>query len=92
MCNHQDFAGVGVAVPDSMQAYRVNKMKEMGANSWRTAHNPPTTRLLDETDRQVRDHMWQNKSVMATSQITDPDLVYALSIVTLCMRCTHRDY
>ena len=24
----------------------------MGANGWRTAHNPPTPALLDETDRQ----------------------------------------
>lgn len=54
MCNHQDYAGLGVAVPDSMQPYRVRKMKEMGANAWRTAHNPPSIALLDETDRQVR--------------------------------------
>lgn len=52
MANHQDFAGVGVAVPDSLQAYRVWKMKQMGANGWRTAHNPPNPALLDETDRQ----------------------------------------
>lgn len=48
----QDFAGVGVAVPPSLQAYRVWRMKDMGANAWRTAHNPPTPELLDETDRQ----------------------------------------
>ena len=50
--NHQDFAGVGVAVPDSLQAYRVWAHKEMGANAWRTAHNPPNSALLDECDRQ----------------------------------------
>eukprot|EP00441_Pelagodinium_beii_P016256 CAMPEP_0197657344 /NCGR_PEP_ID=MMETSP1338-20131121/44569_1 /TAXON_ID=43686 ORGANISM="Pelagodinium beii, Strain RCC1491" /NCGR_SAMPLE_ID=MMETSP1338 /ASSEMBLY_ACC=CAM_ASM_000754 /LENGTH=893 /DNA_ID=CAMNT_0043233691 /DNA_START=38 /DNA_END=2719 /DNA_ORIENTATION=+ len=50
--NHQDFAGVGVAVPDSLQKYRVWKMKDMGANAWRTAHNPPTPALLDECDKQ----------------------------------------
>ena len=50
--NHQDFAGVGVAVPDSLQKFRVAKMKEMGANGWRMAHNPPTPSLLDECDRQ----------------------------------------
>lgn len=52
MANHQDFAGVGVAVPDSLQKYRVAKLKEMGANAWRTAHNPPNPALLDECDRQ----------------------------------------
>ena len=25
VCNHQDFAGVGVAVPDTLQAWRVRK-------------------------------------------------------------------
>ena len=41
-CNHQDFAGVGVAVPDALQDFRVSKMKSTGINGWRTAHNPPT--------------------------------------------------
>lgn len=49
--NHQDFAGVGVAVPDSLQAYRVARLQDMGANGWRTAHNPPSPALLDWTDR-----------------------------------------
>jgi hypothetical protein len=48
--NHQDFAGVGVAIPDHLQAYRVLKLKEMGVNGWRTAHNPPNPALLDATD------------------------------------------
>ena len=52
LANHQDFAGVGVAVPDSLQAFRVSKLKEMGANGWRCAHNPPTPGLLDEADKQ----------------------------------------
>ena len=37
-------AGVGVAVPDSIWEFRVRKLKEMGANAYRTAHNPPTVR------------------------------------------------
>ncbi|KAH8047960.1 arogenate dehydratase [Aureococcus anophagefferens] len=48
--NHQDFAGVGVAVPDALQAFRVRKLKSMGANAWRTAHNAPTPALLDACD------------------------------------------
>jgi beta-galactosidase len=51
-CNHQDFAGVGVAVPDDLQAYRVHTLRAMGANAWRTSHNPVTLALLDETDKQ----------------------------------------
>jgi len=49
-CNHQDFAGVGIAVPDSLQYYRVEKLKEMGCNAFRTSHNPPTPGLLDACD------------------------------------------
>ncbi len=50
-CNHQDHAGVGVAVPDSVQSYRVRKLQEMGCNSIRTSHNPPTPELLDACDQ-----------------------------------------
>jgi beta-galactosidase len=48
---HQDFAGVGIAVPDSLQAWRVAKLKAMGCNGWRTAHNPPNEAVLDACDR-----------------------------------------
>jgi len=49
--NHQDHAGVGVAIPDGLQEYRVLKLKEMGCNAIRTSHNPPTPELLDICDR-----------------------------------------
>ena len=50
-CNHQDHAGVGVALPDAVQVYRVRKLQEMGCNSLRTSHNPPTPELLDACDQ-----------------------------------------
>ena len=49
-CNHQDHAGVGAALPDAVQYYRVRKLQEMGCNSLRTSHNPPTPELLDACD------------------------------------------
>jgi beta-galactosidase len=49
--NHQDHAGVGVAVPDSLWEFRLRKLKEMGSNALRTAHNPPAKELLDAADR-----------------------------------------
>lgn len=51
MCNHQDFAGVGIAIPDDLLYWRIMKLKEMGANAYRCSHNPPTTALLDACDR-----------------------------------------
>lgn len=50
-CNHQDHAGVGSALPDRLQYYRVERLKEMGCNAYRTSHNPPTPELLDACDR-----------------------------------------
>ncbi len=50
-CNHQDHAGVGAALPDRLQYFRVAKLKEMGANAYRTAHNAPTPDLLEACDR-----------------------------------------
>jgi beta-galactosidase len=49
-CNHQDHAGLGVALPDAVQYYRVRKLQEMGCNAIRTSHNPPTPDLLDACD------------------------------------------
>lgn len=51
MCNHQDYAGVGLALPDRIQYYRVERLKEMGCNTWRTSHNTPTPELVDACDR-----------------------------------------
>jgi beta-galactosidase len=49
-CNHQDHAGLGAALPDAVQYYRVRKLQEMGCNAYRTSHNPPTPELLDACD------------------------------------------
>lgn len=48
---HQDHAGVGTAIPDELQEFRVKKLMEMGNNAIRTSHNPPTPELLDICDR-----------------------------------------
>jgi beta-galactosidase len=50
-CNHQDHAGIGAALPDAVQYYRVARLQEMGCNSLRTSHNPPTPELLEACDR-----------------------------------------
>jgi beta-galactosidase len=48
--NHQDHAGVGSALPDYLQYYRVRLLKDMGCNTIRTSHHPPTPELLDACD------------------------------------------
>ncbi len=48
--NHQDHAGVGSALPDQLQYYRIRLLKNMGVNAYRTSHDPPTPELLDACD------------------------------------------
>jgi beta-galactosidase len=50
-CNHQDHAGVGAAIPDRIQEYRIERLQWMGSNGCRTSHNPPTPEFLDACDR-----------------------------------------
>ncbi len=51
VCCHQDHAGVGVAVPDGVNEYRIKLLKEMGANAYRCAHGNPSKSILDACDR-----------------------------------------
>jgi beta-galactosidase len=48
--NHQDHAGIGAALPDAMQYYRIDLLKKMGSNAYRTSHNAPTPELLEACD------------------------------------------
>lgn len=48
--NHQDHAGIGSALPDYMQYYRISLLKNMGSNAYRTSHNAPAPELLDACD------------------------------------------
>ncbi len=48
--DHQDFAGVGTAIPDPLQVFRVQRLKAMGSNAIRCSHNPPAPAFLDVCD------------------------------------------
>jgi len=49
-CVHQDFSGLGTALPDRIHYYKIEKLKEMGVNAYRAAHNPPAPELLYACD------------------------------------------
>lgn len=51
VCCHHDHAGVGSALPDRVNEFRIEKLKEMGCNAYRSAHNTPTPELIDACDR-----------------------------------------
>ncbi len=48
--NHNDFTGIGVAIPDRIHLFRGQMMRAVGGNSWRMSHNPPSPILLDVMD------------------------------------------
>ena len=50
-CNHQDHAGVGVALPDRLQSFRLSVLQQMGCNAVRTSHNMPTPEWVEACDR-----------------------------------------
>jgi beta-galactosidase len=51
VCNHQDFAGIGIALPDRIHEFRVLKIKEMGANAVRFSHHMMASEYLDACDQ-----------------------------------------
>lgn len=70
---HQDHAGLGIALPDGMQYYRIKLLKEMGVNAYRTSHHAPTPQLLDACDSLgmlvIDEHRLLNSSPEYISQL-----------------------
>ncbi len=50
VCLHHDGGCVGAAVPKAVWERRLQKLKKMGVNAIRCAHNPPDMALLDLCD------------------------------------------
>lgn len=50
LCGHADFGLTGKAVPDNIHRYKVQMMKEMGANGYRTSHYMQAEALMDALD------------------------------------------
>lgn len=68
-CNHQDHAGVGVAVPDSVQYYRIKRLKEMGSNAYRCSHNLPNKAVLDACDELGMIVMDENRRFESSDEV-----------------------
>ena len=69
--NHQDHAGVGAAMPDELQYFRISQLKAMGSNAYRCSHNPPTPELLDACDRLGMVVIDENRLMGTTSYMKD---------------------
>ncbi|MEA5404625.1 beta-galactosidase GalA [Arcicella sp. DC2W] len=68
VCNHQDHAGVGVAVPESIIEFRLRKLKEMGVNAYRCSHHPPSVEFLDLCDKMGIMVMDENRNFNISSE------------------------
>ncbi len=87
-CNHQDHAGVGVAVPDSVQYYRIKRLKDMGTNAYRCSHNLPNKEILDACDElgmivmdenrrfESNDEVLNNIDIMVRRDRNHPSVVF----------------
>lgn len=51
VCLHHDGGAVGAVVPVGVWEYRLGKLRELGVNAIRTAHNPVAPEFLDLCDR-----------------------------------------
>ena len=50
-CEHESFAGVGAAIPDRVDLYRLQQLRGAGLQALRTSHNPYEPVLLHMADR-----------------------------------------
>src|SRR5258708_38464225 len=50
-CNLHDHAGVGAALPDRLQSFRLGVLKDMGSDAVRTSHNMPTPEWVEACDQ-----------------------------------------
>lgn len=69
-CNHQDHAGIGVAVPYKIKEFRVQKLKELGANAYRCAHNPDPE-ILEICDRLGLVVMEENRTFSSSEEVLE---------------------
>ena len=67
-CNHQDHAGVGAALPDRLQWFRLAVLKGMGSNVVRTTHNMPTPEWVEACDRMGMMMLCETRMMSSTAE------------------------
>ena len=74
ICEHQDFGGIGVALSKDILRYKLERMKAMGVNAYRSAHHFASHDLLDLCDELGIIVMNENR-ILETSEWRVQDLV-----------------
>ncbi len=78
-CDHNNFAVVGMAVPDRINLFRAQALRSIGGNARRTSHNPPSPIVLDIYDR-------LGTLVMDENRLFDDNKEYVDNMRALVMR------
>ena len=69
ICCHQDHAGVGIAVTQSLMRYRIARLKAMGCNAYRCAHHAPSRYLLEVCDELGMLVMVENRHYRTSEEV-----------------------
>ena len=69
--SHQDSTGFGVGIPDSISEFRMLRLKSMGYNLFRTAHNPFAPALYDACDKIGLFCMDENRRFNSSPEVLD---------------------
>lgn len=70
-CNHQDFGGIGTAVPESIWRYKIMRLKSMGCNAYRSAHGMASDALVKACDRLGMLLMDENRSFETSEEVLE---------------------
>lgn len=75
VCEHQDFAAVGTALSKDIVRFKLEKLKEMGGNAYRSAHHAASPELLDLCDELgiivMEEHRVLESSELKLSELKD---------------------
>lgn len=50
-CDHETWGGLGAALPERVGLLRLQQLRGVGGNAYRSSHDPPSPALLDVADR-----------------------------------------
>lgn len=67
---HNDFAGLGVALPARVNLYRAQMLRAVGGNVWRMSHNPGDPQVYDLLDT-LGIMVWDENRDFTRKQVTD---------------------
>lgn len=67
-CNHQDFAGIGTAVTESIWRYKVARLKSMGCNAYRSSHGMAPHALVKACDEMGMLLMDENRNFESSEE------------------------